>query len=222
MHFEQEDTPRHRGLRTELLDGIRAKGVTDETVLSAMDEVPRHYFLDPAFDRFAYEDRAFPIAAEQTISQPYTVAYMTALLDVQRYQKILEIGTGSGYQAAVLATMGARVYSIERQKALFDKNKNFKYLQNFKTLKLYYGDGFRGLPKVAPFDRIIITAAAPHVPERLVAQLAPGGMMVLPLNDAQDPKTQIMHRITLEKDGQQRVERFANFSFVPMLEGKSR
>ncbi len=221
MHFDQEDTHRHQGLRKELIDAIRAKGIRNEDVLSAMDAIPRHFFLDPAFDRMAYEDRAFPIGADQTISQPYTVAYMTELLEVSKYTKVLEIGTGSGYQAAVLASMGAMVYSIERQKALFDKNKNFPYLQKFKTLKMYYGDGYRGLPKVAPFDRIIITAAAPEVPPKLVEQLSTGGYMVLPVDDP-NSEHQVMQRITKEENGDLRVEQFENFSFVPMLKGKNR
>ncbi len=222
MHFDQEDTPRHRGLRQDLLNNLRAKGIKDEAVLHAMNEVPRHFFLDPAFDTFAYEDRAFPIDAEQTISQPYTVAYMTSLLGVQKFQKVLEIGTGSGYQAAVLAKMGAMVYTIERQKKLFAKNKKFNFFQNLKRIKTYYGDGFRGLAKIAPFDAIIITAAAPEIPPKLIQQLKIGGVMVLPFGDTNTQDHQIMQRITKISEDDITIENFENFSFVPMLKGKNR
>src|ERR1044071_7239815 len=165
-----EDTYRHKGLRKKLVDGIRKKGITDERVLSAINKIPRHFFLDSAFDEVAYEDRAFPIGEGQTISQPYTVAYQTQLLEVKSFNKVLEIGTGSAYQAVVLAEMGAQVYTIERQKKLFESNKTFDYLKKFPNIKFFYGDGFEGLPTFAPFDKIIITAAAPEIPEKLIQQ----------------------------------------------------
>ena len=153
-----EDTYRHKGLRNRLTEIVRSKGISDEAVLTAINKIPRHFFLDSAFDDVAYEDRAFPIGEGQTISQPYTVAYQTQLLEVKRFEKILEIGTGSAYQACVLAEVGAMVYTIERQKKLFDSNKNFAYLKKYPSIKFFYGDGYEGLPTYAPFDKVIITA----------------------------------------------------------------
>ena len=176
-----EDTYRHKGLRNRLTEIVRSKGISDEAVLTAINKIPRHFFLDSAFDDVAYEDRAFPIGEGQTISQPYTVAYQTQLLEVKRFEKILEIGTGSAYQACVLAEVGAMVYTIERQKKLFDSNKNFAYLKKYPSIKFFYGDGYEGLPTYAPFDKVIITAAAPGIPNKLVQQLKPGGMMVIPV-----------------------------------------
>src|SRR5450432_1036837 len=171
------DTYKHKGLRKQLVDGIRKKGISDERVLEAILEIPRHYFIDSAFDQIAYEDRAFPIAEGQTISQPYTVAYQTQLLDVKPHEKVLEVGTGSAYQATVLAMMGAQVSTIERQKRLYDQNKLFTYLRSFPVIRYFYGDGYQGLPTYAPFDKIIVTAAPPSVPEKLTEQLKPGGKM---------------------------------------------
>src|SRR5438034_6999369 len=176
-----DDTYRHKGLRKKLTAGIREKGITDERVLNAINEIPRHFFLDSAFDEAAYADRAFPIGEGQTISQPYTVAYQSQLLGVKSFNKVLEIGTGSAYQACVLAEMGAQVYTIERQKKLFEANKNFSHLKKYPSIKLFYGDGYEGLPTFSPFDRVIITAAAPEIPQKLIDQLKPGGMMVIPL-----------------------------------------
>jgi protein-L-isoaspartate(D-aspartate) O-methyltransferase len=212
------DTYRHKGLRKKLIDSIRNKGISDERVLSAMENIPRHYFLDSAFDDVAYEDKAFPIAVGQTISQPYTVAYQSQLLNVKPFDKILEIGTGSGYQACVLAEMGAQVFTIERQKELFDQNRNFDFLKKYNNLKRFYGDGFEGLPTFAPFDKVLITAAAPVIPEKLIAQLKPGGMMVIPYGEG---AVQRMLRLTRQADGSYNEEQFENFSFVPMLEGKN-
>ena len=212
-----EDTYRHKGLRRKLAEGIREKGITDERVLNAIDNIPRHFFLDSAFDELAYADRAFPIGEGQTISQPYTVAYQSQLLEIKPFDKVLEIGTGSAYQAVVLALMGAQVYTIERQKKLFDLNKKFDYLKRFHGIKFFYGDGFEGLPTFAPFDKILITAAAPEVPPKLIKQLKAGGMMVLPLGAGE---VQRMMRVTkLENEGL-KEEVFDQFSFVPMLEGK--
>ena len=199
------------------MDTVRIKGITDERVLNALDKVPRHFFLDSAFDELSYEDRAFPIGEGQTISQPYTVAYQTQLLEIKPFLKVLEIGTGSGYQAVVLAEMGAQVYTVERQKKLFDENKTFDYLKKYLSIKCFYGDGYEGLPTFAPFDRVLITAAAPDFPPKLIEQLKPGGMMVLPLGMGE---VQRMMRITKLDKGALREEVFDNFSFVPMLGGK--
>lgn len=207
----------HKGMRKQLVELIRGKGITDEKVLQAIMNVPRHFFLDSAFAKQAYEDRAFPIGEDQTISQPYTVAYQTQLLQVKPFEKILEVGTGSAYQASVLAELKAKVYSIERQKKLFDANKQFLYLKKYPMLSLFYGDGFEGLPTYAPFDKVIITAGAPYVPEKLLAQLKPGGCMVLPLDEGDNQR---MHRITKDADGSIKEEKFDEFSFVPMLVGK--
>lgn len=212
-----EDTYRHQGLRKKLVKGIHKKGITDERVLDAILEVPRHFFLDSAFDEVAYEDRAFPIGEEQTISQPYTVAYQSQLLEVKPFMKVLEIGTGSAYQAVVLAEMGAQVYTIERQKKLFESNKKFDLLKKYPSIKFFYGDGYEGLPTYAPFDRIIITAAAPKIPEKLIEQLKAGGMMVIPLGEGD---VQQMMRITKLESGALKEEVFDHFSFVPMIEGK--
>jgi protein-L-isoaspartate(D-aspartate) O-methyltransferase len=218
MRRPTEDTYRHKGLRKKLVDIVKGKGITDERVLNAISNVPRHYFLDSAFDELAYEDRAFPIGEGQTISQPYTVAYQSQLLEIKPFTKILEIGTGSGYQAVVLAEMGAQVYTIERQKKLFEQNKTFAFLKKYLSIKLFYGDGYEGLPTYAPFDRVIITAAAPEIPPKLIDQLKPGGMMVIPLGMGE---VQRMMRITKLDNGALKEEVFDNFSFVPMLEGKN-
>jgi protein-L-isoaspartate(D-aspartate) O-methyltransferase len=213
-----DDTYRHKGLRKQLVDLIRQKGITDERVLQAILHIPRHYFMDSGFDKIAYEDRAFPIGEGQTISQPYTVAYQSQLLETKPYEKILEIGTGSAYQASVLAEMGLQVFTIERQKKLFDLNKQFAYLKKYPSLKFFYGDGFEGLPTYGPFDKVIVTAAAPFIPPKLVEQLKPGGKMVIPLGEG---KVQRMLRLTKQADGTTTEELFDNFSFVPMVEGKN-
>jgi protein-L-isoaspartate(D-aspartate) O-methyltransferase len=213
-----EDTYQHKGLRKKLIDQLRIKGITSALVLEAMYNVPRHFFLDSAFDKIAYEDRAFPIGQDQTISQPYTVAYQTQLLNVHRSEKILEIGTGSAYQACILAEMGAWVFTIERQRKLFDNTKNFSYKAKYPNIKFFYGDGFEGLPTFAPFNKILITAAAPFIPPKLVEQLKTGGLMVLPVDE--DGK-QRMLRITKKTSGDYDEEWFDYFSFVPMLKGKN-
>lgn len=219
--LERKDSYLHKGLRKKLIDTLKEKGIEDEKVLEAMMKVPRHFFLDPAFEHIAYEDRAFPIAAEQTISQPYTVAYQTALLKPKPFEKILEIGTGSAYQSCVLATLGAFVYTIERQRKLYEQNDNFFYLKNFPRIKRFYGDGFEGLPTYAPFDKIIITAAAPFLPPKLFEQLKEGGVMVIPVDDIDKDNSNIqkMKRIT-KVQNQPQEETLANFSFVPMLQGR--
>lgn len=212
-----EDTYRHKGLRKKLVETVKSKGITDEKVLHAIERIPRHFFLDSAFDEVAYEDKAFPIAEKQTISQPYTVAYQTQLLEVRSFDKVLEIGTGSAYQACVLADMGAQVYTIERQKKLFEANKNFQWIKKYPNIKFFYGDGYEGLPTFAPFDKVLITAAAPEVPQKLVAQMKTGGMMVIPVGSGE---VQVMKRFIKQEDGSLKEEVYDRFSFVPMLTGK--
>lgn len=213
-----EDTWQHKGMRKQLVQQLRDKGITDENVLAAINNIPRHYFLDSAFDKIAYEDRAFPIGEDQTISQPYTVAYQSQLLNVKPNEKILEIGTGSVYQASVLAEMGARVFTIERQKKLYDRHRGFVFRNKYPNIKFFYGDGFEGLPAYAPFDKVIITAAAPFIPPKLVEQMKTGGVMVIPVNEN---GSQRMLRITRLPDGSLKEESFDQFSFVPMLQGKN-
>lgn len=213
-----EDTYRHKGLRKKLVDTVRGKGITDERVLAAIEKIPRHFFLDSAFDEVAYEDKAFPIAEKQTISQPYTVAYQTQLLEVKTFEKVLEIGTGSAYQASVLAELGAQVFTIERQKKLFECNKKFEYLRRYPNIKLFYGDGYEGLPTYGPFDKVLITAAAPHIPPKLVAQMKTGGMMVIPVGTGD---YQTMKRLVKQADGSVEEQSFDLFSFVPMLGGRN-
>lgn len=214
----KEDTYLHKGLRKQLLQVIRDKGITDEKVLAAMDAVPRHYFLDLALERQAYEDRAFPITANQTISQPYTVAHQTQLLEIKKFDKVLEVGTGSAYQACVLAELGVFLYTIERQKALFDHVGKFFFMKKYHNVKRFYGDGFEGLPSFAPFDKVIITCGAPFIPPKLVEQMKPGGIMVIPVGE---DANQRMLKVTKMPDGSIKEEYTGNFSFVPMLPGKN-
>ena len=215
MRRSLEDSYRHKGLRKKLVDTVREKGIKDENVLEAINQVPRHFFLDSAFLDVAYVDKAFPIGEGQTISQPYTVAYQTELLQIKKNDKVLEIGTGSAYQAVVLAALGAKVFTIERQKKLFDENKLFAYLKQYPNIKFFYGDGFQGLPTYGPFDKVIVTAAAPEIPPRLIEQMKVGGKMVIPVNNGD---VQQMRRVTRLEQGIE-VEYFDNFSFVPMLQG---
>jgi len=212
-----EDTYRHKGLRRKLVEIVRGKGIKDERILDAINNIPRHFFLDSAFDEVAYEDRAFPIAEKQTISQPYTVAYQTQLLEVKPFEKVLEIGTGSAYQASVLAELGVQVYTIERQKKLFESNKRFSFLKKYPNIKFFYGDGYEGLPTYGPFDKVLITAAAPEIPQKLVQQMKPGGLMVIPYGSGD---VQTMKRLRKASDGSVTEEIFDHFSFVPMLGGK--
>jgi protein-L-isoaspartate(D-aspartate) O-methyltransferase len=212
-----EDSYKQKGLRRQLVDSIRQKGITDENVLAAINNIPRHYFLDTAFEGIAYEDRAFPIGEDQTISQPYTVAYQSQLLEVKPFEKVLEIGTGSAYQACVLAELKANVFTIERQKKLFDLVKQFPFKSRYPTIRFFYGDGYEGLPTFAPFDKVLVTAAAPQIPEKLLKQMKIGGKMVIPVG-AQD--VQRMLRITRKGEDEYDQETFDNFSFVPMLTGK--
>ena len=215
MNAITEDNYRHKGLRKQLVDQLRAKGITDEAVLSAINEVPRHVFLDSSFVELAYQDKAFPIGSGQTISQPYTVAFQTQLLQVEKDMKVLEIGTGSGYQACVLAAMGAKVFSIERQRNLYFKTKEVLDQLPFRV-KCFLGDGFEGLPTYAPFDRVIITAGAPNIPEILISQLKVDGLMVIPM-DNPEKDGQTMLKISKLNDGSLAQEAFGDFKFVPML-----
>jgi len=214
----KEDNYLQKGLRKQLVQILREKGIQDERVLAAIEAIPRHFFLDPAFERQAYEDRAFPITAGQTISQPYTVAYQTQLLEIKKFDKVLEIGTGSAYQACVLAELGVSLFTIERQRALYDYVGQFFFIKNYPNIKRFYGDGYEGLPSYAPFDKILVTAAAPFIPPKLVEQLKPGGIMVIPVGDDAGQK---MLRITKDPDGTTHIEERGDFSFVPMLTGKN-
>ena len=212
-----KDTHKHQGLRNQLVKTIAAKGISDEIVLKAISLVPRHLFMDSSFVDFAYMDNAFPIAAGQTISQPYTVAYQTELLQVKRGSEILEIGTGSGYQTAVLLEMGAKVYTIERQKELFKKTKLFLPKLGYRPKKIVFGDGYKGLIEHAPFDGIIVTAGAPEVPKELLSQLKIGGRLVIPVGD--NIQTMTLFIRTSEKDFEK--HKLGSFRFVPLLEDKN-
>jgi protein-L-isoaspartate(D-aspartate) O-methyltransferase len=211
------DTYKHKGLRNKLVEKIRERGITDEKVLSVIQEIPRHYFIhDNAFLPYAYDDIAFPIGAQQTISQPYTVAFQTALLNLKQGQKVLEIGTGSGYQTAVLVKMGVKVFTIERQKSLFDKTKNFLPSIGYRP-KFFYGDGYKGLPAFAPFDKIIVTAGAPYIPEDLQLQLTIGGTLVIPVGSGGTQRMIIVRRVSENEFEKETLE---EFKFVPMLSNK--
>jgi len=213
------DTYRHKGLRKRMVDALRRRGITDEAVLAAMAAVPRHFFLDKAFEEHAYEDKPFPIGHEQTISQPYTVAYQSALLDIRNGDKVLEIGTGSGYQAAILAVLGARVYTLERQEALYFSAKKLLNDLRFSTVQCFFRDGTKGLPEFAPFQKIIVTAGAPIVPESLRLQLDfPGATLVIPVGE----DVQTMLRIKRLSLTQYQEEVLEAFRFVPFLEGVER
>jgi protein-L-isoaspartate(D-aspartate) O-methyltransferase len=212
-----KDTFKHRGLRQQLVVIIKNKGIVDENVLNAIRKVPRHLFMDSGFLDHAYQDKAFPIAADQTISQPYTVAYQTELLQVKKGDKVLEIGTGSGYQAAILCEMGAKVYSIERQKELFKKTSKFLPKLGYGTKKLIFGDGYKGLVEEAPFDSIIVTAGAPFVPKPLLSQLKIGGRLVIPVG------TDVQVMTLFIRKGEKEFEKHEldRFRFVPLLEDKN-
>ncbi len=217
QHKALQDTYRHKGLRKILIEQIRAKGISDEAVLTAMMDVPRHFFFDSGFLEFAYEDKPFPIGAGQTISQPYTVAFQTALLKVTPGMQVLEVGTGSGYQACILARMGARVFTIERQKVLYQRTREFIPQLGY-IIKTFYGDGYKGLPAFAPFDRILVTAGAPFIPEPLLAQLKPGGILVIPVGD----DVQKMKRIIRVTAQEYQEEDHGSFRFVPLLPEKAK
>ncbi|MBT5615129.1 MAG: protein-L-isoaspartate(D-aspartate) O-methyltransferase [Flavobacteriales bacterium] len=212
-----KDSFRHQGLRKQLVQHLASKGIKNIDVLSAINSIPRHQFLDTAFVNFAYQDKAFPIGSGQTISQPYTVAFQSQLLDLNPYDKVLEVGTGSGYQAAVLTLLDADVYTIERQRDLFNKTKIFLPKLGYNC-RFVYGDGYKGLPKFAPFDKIIITCGAPCIPEDLVAQLKVGGRMVAPIGEGD---IQVMHLIEKLSETETRITTHGEFSFVPMLNDKN-
>ena len=212
-----KDTSKHQGLRNQLANVLEAKGITDKNVLKAIRKIPRHLFIDSSFEAHAYQDKAFPIAAEQTISQPYTVAFQSQTLDVKPNEKVLEIGTGSGYQTAVLLELKAEVYSIERQHELFKKTSNFLPKLGYKPKKFIFGDGYKGLQEQAPFNKIIVTAGAPYVPKPLLGQLKVGGKLLIPVGD----KTQIMTLFIRKSAKEFEKHELGDFAFVPMLEEKN-
>lgn len=210
------DSYRHKGLRKKLVDTVAGKGIKDRKILEALGKVPRHYFMDSGFVEFAYKDQAFPIGSGQTISQPYTVAFQTELLNVKKHDKILEVGTGSGYQCVILLELGAKVYTIERQRELYLKSRTLLNEMGYKPY-FFYGDGYKGQPNYAPFDKIIITAGAPEIPDELLKQLKIGGRMIVPVGGS---KGQVM--ITVDRIGEEEFEKTEHgfFAFVPMLKGK--
>ncbi len=212
-----KNTSKHEGLRNQLAKLLEEKGITDKKVLEAIKIIPRHLFLDSSFEDFAYQDKAFPIAAGQTISQPYTVAYQTQLLQVKKDDKILEIGTGSGYQTAVLCMLGAKVYSVERQNELFKTTSALLPKLGIRAKHLSFGDGYKGLPNHAPFDSIIVTAGAPIIPKPLMAQLKIGGRLVIPLGKDE----QVMTMLIRKNETQFEKHEFGDFKFVPLLENKN-
>ncbi|MUP46980.1 protein-L-isoaspartate(D-aspartate) O-methyltransferase [Gramella sp. BOM4] len=212
-----KDTYRHQGKRQQLVKTVKKKGITDEKVLAAIGKIPRHLFMDSSFEDHAYQDKAFPIAADQTISQPYTVAFQTELLEVKKGEKVLEIGTGSGYQTAVLCELGAKVYSIERQRELYKKTKLFLSKLGYRPKHLSFGDGYKGLPEYAPFEKIIVTAGAPEVPKDLLSQLKVGGRLVIPVGSNVQTMTLFIRKTAKEFDKKE----FGAFRFVPLLEDKN-
>ena len=214
-----KDTYRHKGLRKKLIDSLRLRGVKNEQILEVMNAIPRHFFLEKAFEEWAYQDKAFPIDCDQTISQPYTVAFQTMLLEVKQREKIMEIGTGSGYQSSVLAALGARVYSIERQEFLYKKAKKFLPLIGYPSIRLFFRDGYKGLAEFAPFDKILVTAGATKVPELLKQQLKIGGIMVIPVGP---DKVQEMLKITRISETTFKTVSYGDFKFVPFAEGLNR
>ncbi|GAB7256654.1 protein-L-isoaspartate(D-aspartate) O-methyltransferase [uncultured Polaribacter sp.] len=212
-----KDTSKHQGLRNQLAAVLEAKGITDANVLNAVRKIPRHLFIDSSFEAHAYQDKAFPIAAEQTISMPYTVAFQSETLEIKPGEKVLEIGTGSGYQTAVLLELKAEVYSIERQKELFKKTSLFLPKIGYKPKRFIFGDGYKGLKEKAPFDKIIVTAGAPYVPKALLAQVKVGGKLLIPVGD----KTQIMTLFIRKSAKEFEKHELGDFAFVPMLEEKN-
>ncbi len=211
------DTTKHQGLRNQLASVLQAKGITNEAVLNAVRKIPRHLFIDSSFEAHAYQDKAFPIAAEQTISHPYTVAFQSQTLELQPGEKVLEIGTGSGYQTAVLLELKAEVYSIERQHELFKKTSMFLPKLGYRPKRFIFGDGYKGLPEEAPFDKIIVTAGAPFVPKALLGQIKVGGKLLIPVGD----KEQVMTLFIRKSPKEFEKHELGDFKFVPMLEKKN-
>jgi protein-L-isoaspartate(D-aspartate) O-methyltransferase len=223
LNTNKEDEYLYQGKRKRLVEQLKEKGITSQSVLNSILKIPRHLFFDQSTERpalldHAYSDKALKIGAGQTISHPFTVAFQTEKLNIVKGEKVLEIGTGCGYQTAVLLEMGAKVYSIERQKELFDKTKVFLPLLGYKGAKLVYGDGYKGMPQFAPFDKIIVTAAAPYIPEELLAQLVIGGILVIPLGEGEE---QVMNVIVKKSATEYNKQAFGKFKFVPMLQNKS-
>jgi protein-L-isoaspartate(D-aspartate) O-methyltransferase len=212
-----KDSAKHQGLRNQLVAVLTQKGITDKNVLDAIAKIPRHLFLNSSFEDYAYQDKAFPIGAGQTISQPYTVAFQSELLEVKKDQKILEIGTGSGYQTAVLFAMGAKVYSVERQNELFKQTSVLLPKLSIRPKHLSFGDGYKGLELHAPFDGIIVTAGASQIPKSLMAQLKIGGRLVIPVGEI----NQIMTLLIRKNETQFEKHEFGEFRFVPLLGNKN-
>ncbi|MGF1585301.1 MAG: protein-L-isoaspartate(D-aspartate) O-methyltransferase [Bacteroidales bacterium] len=211
------DSYRHKGLRKILVEDLRKKGIKDEKVLEAILKVPRHFFMDTSFVKYAYKDQAFPIGCGQTISQPYTVAYQTQLLEVKRHDKVLEVGTGSGYQTAVLLEMGAKVYTIERHRDLFIQTQSFLPSIGYKA-NFFYGDGYEGQASYGPFDKILVTAGASEIPQKLITQIKPGGIMVIPVGKS---NSQVMTRLVKTVQDEIEITEHGQFVFVPLLKGKA-
>ncbi|CAL2061532.1 protein-L-isoaspartate(D-aspartate) O-methyltransferase [Tenacibaculum sp. 190524A05c] len=211
------DTTKHQGLRNQLANVLSGKGITDEKVLNAVRKIPRHLFIDSSFEDHAYQDKAFPIAADQTISHPYTVAFQSEVLEIKEGDKVLEIGTGSGYQTAVLLELRAEVYTIERQHELFKRTSLFLPKIGYRPKKFIFGDGYKGLPDQAPFDKIIVTAGAPYIPNPLLSQLKVGGKLLIPVGD----KTQIMTLLIRKSAKEFEKHELGDFKFVPMLQKRN-
>jgi len=215
--MKHEDTFRHKGLRRKLVDELHLKGIINTDVLDAINKVPRHVFMDSSFINFAYKDQAFPIAAGQTISQPYTVAFQTQLLEIEKLDKVMEIGTGSGYQCAVLLEMGAQVFTIERHRELFIKAQSILLHLNYKP-HFFFGDGYEGVPAYAPFDKIIVTAGGSDIPEQLLGQLKIGGKLIMPVGSSNSQRMTLVEKLSANE---YRTSEHGSFIFVPLLKGKS-
>lgn len=211
-----KDTYKHKGQRLKLIEELKKQGITDKNVLAAMAKIPRHFFMDASYDKLAYQNKAFAIGAGQTISQPYTVAFQSQLLGIEKGDKVLEIGTGSGYQTAILLELGAKVYTIERQKELFLSSQALLSKLGYNP-QFFYGDGYKGKPSYGPFDKIIVTAGAPFIPPALQKQLVVGGILVIPVGDSE---SQTMYSIVRLSEKEFRKTDFGEFLFVPMLEGR--
>ncbi len=212
-----KDTYKHKGLRKKLVQQLKGRGIEDEQLLEAFNNVPRHFFLDNAFAKEAYQDKAFPIGEGQTISQPYTVAYQTSLLEIEEGDKVLEVGTGSGYQACILSELGAEVYTIERNKKLYERTKKLLRQMGYTRIHVFFGDGRKGKKAFAPYDKILVTAAAPDIPDALIEQLKIGGVLVIPVGSKE---FQNMKKITKESDNDYSIKEEGAFRFVPLQKGK--